>query len=122
MIPIGSAHTLTLLSTWNRNFYYQSDSQKGATCGTGGTALAAGTQLTADNCTAASQIGTYGLNYGLGSDPTKQDYWKYNRTDKTTDFSYIRLQSKLARACRWTTAPICMAIPTTRFRARPARW
>jgi iron complex outermembrane receptor protein len=58
--------------------------------------LPAGTQLTADNCTAASQIGQYGLNYGLGNDPTKQDYWKYNRTDKTTDFSYIRLQSKLA--------------------------
>jgi iron complex outermembrane receptor protein len=29
-------------------------------------------------------------------DPTKQDYWKYNRTDKTTDFSYIRLQSDLS--------------------------
>ncbi|GHD04291.1 TonB-dependent receptor [Novosphingobium pokkalii] len=96
VIPLGSAHTLTLMSTWNRNFYYQSDSMKGATCGTGGTALAAGTQLTADNCTAKSQIGMYGLNYGLGNDPTKQDYWKYNRTDKTTDFSYIRLQSKLA--------------------------
>ncbi|MBB3357873.1 MULTISPECIES: TonB-dependent receptor [unclassified Novosphingobium] len=96
VIPIGTANTLTLLSTWNRNFYYQSDLQKGATCGTGGTALAAGTQLTADNCTPTSQIGQYGLNYGLGSDPTKQDYWKYNRTDKTTDFSYIRLQSKLA--------------------------
>jgi iron complex outermembrane receptor protein len=57
--------------------------------------LPAGTQLTADNCTAASQIGQYGRNYGLGNDPTKQDYWKYNRTDKTTDFSYIRLQSNL---------------------------
>ncbi|MEO0032295.1 MAG: hypothetical protein RIS94_2053 [Pseudomonadota bacterium] len=95
VVPIGTAHTLTLLSTWNRNFYYQSDVMKGSTCGTGGTALAAGTQLTADNCTAASQIGMYGLNYGLGNDPTKQDYWKYNRTDKTTDFSYIRLQSDL---------------------------
>ena len=96
VIPIGTANTLTVMSTWNRNFYYQSDAQKGATCGTGGTALPAGTQLTADNCTPTSQIGQYGLNYGLGSDPTKQDYWQYNRTDKTTDFSYIRLQSKLA--------------------------
>jgi iron complex outermembrane receptor protein len=33
----------------------------------------------------------------MGGDPTKQDYWKYNRTDKTTDFSYIRLQSDLGR-------------------------
>jgi len=38
----------------------------------------------------------YGLNYGLSNDPTRQDYWKYNRTDKTTDFSYLRLQSDLS--------------------------
>ncbi|MEP7223004.1 MAG: TonB-dependent receptor [Novosphingobium sp.] len=95
VVPIGNANTLTVMSTWNRNYYYQSDSLKGATCGIGGTALAAGTQLTADTCTAASTIGQYGLNYGLGNDPTKQDYWKYNRTDKTTDFSYLRLQTEL---------------------------
>ena len=95
VVPVGPSNTLTLMSTWNRNFYYQSDVNKGATCGTGGTALAAGTQLSADNCTAASQIGVYGLNYGLGNDPTKQDYYGYNRTDKTTDFSYVRLQSEL---------------------------
>ncbi|EGD57186.1 TonB-dependent receptor [Novosphingobium nitrogenifigens DSM 19370] len=95
VVPIGTANTLTVLSTWNRNFYYQSDVLKGATCGTGGTALAAGTQLSADNCTAASNIGQYGRNYGLSNNPSQMDYWKYNRTDKTTDFSYIRLQSKL---------------------------
>jgi iron complex outermembrane receptor protein len=70
VIPIGTANTLTLLSTWNRNFYYQSDVLKGATCGTGGTKLPDGAQLTADNCTAASQIGKFGLNYALGDDPT----------------------------------------------------
>jgi len=95
VMPLGSANTLTVMSTWNRNFYYQSDVNKGATCGTGGTALAAGTQLTADNCTATSQIGLYGQNYGLGGDAAKPDYWLYNRTDKTTDFSYVRLQSEL---------------------------
>lgn len=95
VIPIGSSNTLTVMSTWNRNHYYQSDVLKGATCGTGGTALPAGTQLTVDNCTATSNIGKFGLDYALGNDPTKQDYWKYNRTDKTTDFSYIRLQSDL---------------------------
>lgn len=68
---------------------------KGATCGTGGTAQAAVTLLTADNCTAASQIGQYGLNYGLGNDAAKPDFSLYNRTDKTTDFSYARLQSEL---------------------------
>ncbi|WP_336964972.1 TonB-dependent receptor [Sphingobium aquiterrae] len=95
VIPIGTSNTLTLLSTWNRNHYYQSDVLKGATCGTGGNKLPDGTQLNIDNCTATSQIGKNGLNYGLGDDPTQQDYWKYNRTDKTTDFSYIRLQSDL---------------------------
>ncbi|NWM54728.1 TonB-dependent receptor, partial [Escherichia coli] len=37
----------------------------------------------------------YGKNYGLTNDPTMMDYWRYNRTDKTTDFSYLRLQSEL---------------------------
>jgi iron complex outermembrane receptor protein len=107
VIPIGSANTLTVMSTWNRNHYYQSDVLKGATCGSAtkgitgfanaavgpdGTAL---TQLSGENCAASSNVGVYGRNYGLGNDPTQQDYWKYNRTDKTTDFSYLRLQSDL---------------------------
>jgi iron complex outermembrane receptor protein len=95
VIPIGTAHTLTVMSTYNRNFYYQSDVLKGATCGTGLTKQDVTTQLSANNCSPTSNIGLYGKNYGLGSDATKQDYWKYNRTDKTTDFSYIRLQSEL---------------------------
>jgi len=107
VIPIGSANTLTVMSTWNRNYYYQSDVLKGSTCGSAtkgisgfanaalgpdGNAL---TQLSGENCAASSNVGVYGRNYGLGNDPTKQDYWKYNRTDKTTDFSYLRLQSEL---------------------------
>ena len=105
VIPIGSANTLTVMSTWNRNYYYQSDVLKGATCGSAttpkGSTVALGpdgsalTQLTGTNCAASSNVGVYGRNYGLGNDPTKQDYWKYNRTDKTTDFSYLRLQSDL---------------------------
>lgn len=106
VIPIGSANTLTIMSTWNRNYYYQSDVNNGATCGSattaGGTSTmavdASGnqlTQLTGQNCAAGSQVGVYGRNYGLSNDPTQQDYWKYNRTDKTTDFSYLRLQSDL---------------------------
>jgi len=90
VMPLGDHNTLTALSTYNRNFYYQSDVLKGATCGV---AQAANTQLNPVNCAATSNIGMYGYDYGLGSDPTKQDYWKYNRTDKTTDFSYLRLQS-----------------------------
>jgi iron complex outermembrane receptor protein len=92
VIP-SARNTLTVLSTWNRNFYYQSDVLKGATCGVAQSGYAT---LKATNCAASSNIGMYGLNYGMGGDPTKQDYWKYNRTDKTTDFSYIRLQSDLS--------------------------
>lgn len=102
VIPIGS-NTLTLMSTWNRNFYYQSDVAKGATCGsatvsgTSRTALDASsnplTQLTGENCAATSNVGIYGRNFGLTNDPGLASYYKFNRTDKTTDFSYIRLQS-----------------------------
>jgi iron complex outermembrane receptor protein len=96
VVPIGEHNTLTVLSTYNRNFYYQSDVLKGATCGVPTSGLVSGSAtLKASNCAATSNIGQYGLNYGMGSDPTKQDYWKYNRTDKTTDFSYLRLQSEL---------------------------
>jgi iron complex outermembrane receptor protein len=105
VIPIGASNTLTVMSTWNRNHYYQSDVLKGATCGSAttpkGTTVALGpngaplTQLTGTNCSASSNVGVYGRDYGLGNDPTQQDYWKYNRTDKTTDFSYLRLQSEL---------------------------
>lgn len=96
VVPIGNHNTLTVMSTWNRNFYYQSDVLKGATCGIPTTGLVSGSAtLKAGNCAATSNIGQYGLNYGMGGDPTKQDYWKYNRTDKTTDFSYLRLQSEL---------------------------
>jgi len=107
VVPIGTANTLTVMSSWNRNFYYQSDVLKGATCGsatkgvTGFANAALGTdgkplaQLTGENCAASSQIGVYGKNYGLSNDPTQQDYWRYNRTDKTTDFSYLRLQTQL---------------------------
>jgi iron complex outermembrane receptor protein len=107
VIPIGSSNTLTVMSTYNRNHYYQSDVLKGATCGSaqkgapGFANAALGsdgqplTQLTGENCAANSNVGVYGRNYGLGNDPTQMDYWKYNRTDKTTDFSYLRLQSDL---------------------------
>ncbi|WP_029623919.1 TonB-dependent receptor [Sphingomonas sp. PAMC 26617] len=103
--PIGSHNTLTIMSTWNRNHYYQSDVLKGATCGSAAiganktTALGTDglplTQLTGENCSVASNVGQYGRTYGLSNTPSQQDYWKYNRTDKTTDFSYVRLQTDL---------------------------
>jgi len=95
VMPIGTANTLTVMSTYNRNFYYQSDTLKGASCGAFATAAPAGTTLRAENCAPTSNIGQFGLNYGMSGDPARADYYKYNRTDKTTDFSYVRLQSEL---------------------------
>lgn len=113
VIPIGSAHTLTAMTTWNKNHYYQSDVLKGATCGsltkgwtdtsvtpnvTFANAAIDGSgqplkQLTGENCAAISDIGIYGRDYQLTNDPARADYWKYNLTEKHTDFSYLRLQS-----------------------------
>jgi iron complex outermembrane receptor protein len=106
VVPIGSHNTLTIMSTWNRNYYYTSDVAKGATCGSATTtalgkttaADASGnalTQLTGQNCAATSDVGTYGRNFGMTNNPALASYYKYNRTDKTTDFSYLRLQSEL---------------------------
>jgi len=108
VIPIGTSNTLTLLSTWNRNYYYQSDTAKGITCGsltkgvTGFANAALGpdgsalTQLTGENCAPNSLAAIFGKNYSNTDDPTQASFYKYNRTDKTTDFTIIRLQSELA--------------------------
>lgn len=106
VVPIGASNTLTIMSTWNKNHYFQSDVAKGATCGsaTAGTSSASPltaldssgnplAQLTGQNCAPTSEIGTYGQNFGLTNDPSLASYWQYNRTDKHTDFSYARLQS-----------------------------
>ncbi|MEB0284766.1 TonB-dependent receptor, partial [Sphingomonas sp. 10B4] len=43
-----------------------------------------------------SQVAQFGKNYALNNDPTSQNYYGYNFNNKTTDFDYIRVQSKLA--------------------------
>lgn len=110
VVPIGASTTLTLLSTYNQNFYFQSDTGVG-TCGSADGQPFTG-QISGSNCSASSTIGLYGKNFGLIGDPTitsipqvgsatarlsyTQDYYRYNRTDKKTDFSIVRLQSRLA--------------------------
>lgn len=89
VIPIGDHNTLTVLATYNRMTYYQSDTGL-ATCG----------NITGENCAPTSGIGMYGKNFGLtdSADPASkfaQDYYKFNRTDKKTDFEIVRLQSDL---------------------------
>ena len=114
VVPIGASNTLTVLSTYNRNYYYQSDTGTG-TCGnTLGTTTTLITEITGQNCSVTSTIGIYGQDYGLVGDPAvltvtpaagavaarvanpyAQSYYTFQRTDKTTDFSIIRLQSDL---------------------------
>ena len=72
--PIGSKTLLTLFSSNNSNFYYQSDGSKGIT---------------------EAQAAIYGKNFGLSSDPSKALYYGYGRVEKSTAFDYIRLQSDL---------------------------
>jgi iron complex outermembrane receptor protein len=120
VIPLGDANTLTLLTTYNKNHYYQSDTAKGATCGSalkGTTSFASAaldtngkllTQLTGEDCAATSNIGLFGKNYALTDDATQPSYWRYNRTDKHT--------------CRWTTGCTPTPMPTARCQATPAPW
>jgi len=75
-VPLGESTLVTLLSTFNWNTYYQSDATKG--------------QLT------ESQALRYGKDFALGDNPLLANYYAYNRTEKHTGFSYIRVQSALA--------------------------
>ncbi|MFT3782788.1 MAG: TonB-dependent receptor [Nibricoccus sp.] len=43
-----------------------------------------------------TQIDTYGRNYGLSDDPTRTDYWGYNRRKNYTDFEYIGIDTTVA--------------------------
>lgn len=99
VIPIGASNTLTVMATYTQIRYYQQDND-GTWCGSAdGQPL---TKLTGHDCNPASEIGMYGIDYGLsGSDvatpsnPLAQNYYKFNGTNKKTDFEYIRLQSDL---------------------------
>ncbi|MDR3391822.1 MAG: TonB-dependent receptor [Sulfuriferula sp.] len=72
--PLGSGTLLTVFLNHHDNFYYQNDNEKGMT---------------------VANTAIYGKDYGLGTDPTKANYYGYNLTHKNTNFHYIRLQSEL---------------------------
>ncbi|WP_423709650.1 TonB-dependent receptor [Undibacterium sp. WLX3042] len=71
---LGRDTVLTVFSTYNKINSYVPDK--------GGVTL--------------SQVAQFGKNYALNNDPASQNYYGYNFNYKTTDFDYIRLQSKLA--------------------------
>jgi iron complex outermembrane recepter protein len=72
--PLGSGTLLTVFLNHHDNYYYQNDNEKGMT---------------------VANTAIYGKDAGLGTDPTKANYFGYNRADKNTNFHYIRLQSEL---------------------------
>ena len=72
--PLGDATVLTVFSSYNKLFYAQPDSNKGATL---------------------SQSAAFGKNFQLDNDPRSMNFVGYNFTNKTTDFSYLRLRSDL---------------------------
>jgi iron complex outermembrane receptor protein len=74
VIPIGSSVHLSLLSTYNKNHFFQPDK----------------------NGVTLQQEGLYGKYYNLNNDPTSESYWKYNRTTKTTDFEIAKLDAEIA--------------------------
>lgn len=65
---------LTVFLDYNENWYYQPDKDNGLTL---------------------AQAAALGKNYVLSNDPTKANYYGYNRTDKSTAMNYVRLQSDL---------------------------
>ncbi|MFZ6777048.1 TonB-dependent receptor [Undibacterium sp. Ji83W] len=71
---LGKETVLTVFSTYNKITSYTPDK--------GGVTL--------------SQVAQFGKNYALNNDPASQNYFGYNFNNKSTDFDYIRLQSRLA--------------------------
>lgn len=43
----------------------------------------------------------YGKHYLLNNDPASSQYWKYNYTDKTTDFEIVKLEADIAPGARF---------------------
>ncbi|WP_067733062.1 TonB-dependent receptor [Novosphingobium naphthalenivorans] len=79
VIPIGPDVKLTLLSTYNKNHFNQPDND--------------GPTL--------QQVQDYGKHYLLNNDPTSSQYWKYNYTNKTTDFELVKLEADIAPGVRF---------------------
>lgn len=74
VIPLASNVHLTLLSTYNKNHFFQPDK----------------------NGVTLAQEALYGKYYNLNDDPTSQSYYKYNVTTKTTDFEIAKLDAEIA--------------------------
>ena len=68
--PLGKTTTLTLLSTYNNDWFG------------------------VPNTVTQAQIDQYGRNYGLSNDPTRTDYTRYNHRSIEADMDYIGINSR----------------------------
>lgn len=73
VIPLATNVHLSLLSTYNKNHFFQPDK----------------------NGITLDQEAIYGKYYNLNNDPTSQNYWDYNKTTKTTDFEIAKLDAEI---------------------------
>jgi iron complex outermembrane receptor protein len=100
--PLGDNAKLSFLSSYNQDFYRQSDNN-GVTCTGSIKAAAPGgpyPQNDGNNCTATSQVGLYGKSFALvdvrdpkfANTPFSSSRNDFNWTNKTTDFEIARLQ------------------------------
>jgi iron complex outermembrane receptor protein len=99
--PLGDRAKISFLSSYNQNFYDQSDNN-GISCT--GTLVANGVSngvgTSGNNCLATSQVGLYGKSFGLvdvndsrfAGTPFTGARHDFNWTNKTTDFEIARFQ------------------------------
>lgn len=100
--PLGDNAKFTFLTSYNQDFYRQSDNN-GVTCTGSVKAAAAGgpyPQTDGNNCNAGTQVALYGKGFGLvdfskpafANAPFAYLSNQFNWTNKTTDFEIARLQ------------------------------
>ncbi|WP_295634584.1 TonB-dependent receptor [Novosphingobium sp.] len=100
--PLGDNAKLSILTSYNQDFYRQSDNN-GVSCTGSIKAAAPGGPYPQDdgnNCLATSQVGLYGKSFGLvnfnearfAGTPFASARNDFNWTNKTTDFEIARLQ------------------------------
>jgi iron complex outermembrane receptor protein len=78
--PVLEDSLLTVFATANEINYVQPDNNKGATL---------------------SQIAQFGKNFSLNNDPASFNYVGFNHTAKSTDFSYLRMETEWGNG--WST-------------------
>ncbi|HVY33516.1 MAG TPA: TonB-dependent receptor [Caulobacteraceae bacterium] len=97
--PITSTLGFTVLYTWNKDFYNQGDSNSTAS---------------------VAQTSVYGKRFALSNDPSLQTYKGYNYTNKTTDFSYFKLDNDFGHGLKAANTTYTYAYVNNTYAANDA--